>query len=93
MVAREQEQPCFIEIPWALTDINEKLLEIELQLFGDVNMFGTSAVACTVIKQSSSSTQCFISSKSHMSNKSTLISKLELVAAVMGANLAKNKQN
>lgn len=55
-------------------------------------MFETSAVACTVIKQSSSSTQCFISSKSRMSNKSTLIPKLELVATVMVANLAKNIQ-
>ena len=37
-VAWDQYLPCFIEIPRAITNINQKLLEIVLHLFGDASM-------------------------------------------------------
>lgn len=42
--------PRFVEIPRAIININEKLLEIELHLFEDETIIVTSAVACAVIK-------------------------------------------
>lgn len=70
-----------------------KLLEIELHLFGDATIIGTSAVAFTVVKECSSTTQGFISNKSHPSKKNTSAPRLELFADGMVANLAKNIQN
>lgn len=46
----EQDLSSFTEIVGAITNINEKHLEIELHLFGDAGLFGTSAVANAVIK-------------------------------------------
>ena len=46
----EQDLPSFTDIVGAITNINEKHLEIELHLFGDAGLFGTSAVANAVIK-------------------------------------------
>ena len=89
----EKVLPRYIEIPRTITSIQEKIKEIELHLFGDASIIGTSAVAYTVIKQSSSTTQGFISSKSRLSKKNTSIPRLELIAAVMVANLSSNIQN
>ena len=47
------------------------------KLFGDASIIGTSAVAYAVIKQTSSKTQGFISSKSRLSKKNTSILRLE----------------
>ena len=52
-VVWDQYLPCLIEIPRAITNINQKLLEIALHLFGDASMIGTRAVAYDLIKQSS----------------------------------------
>ena len=62
-------------------------------LFGDASLIGTSAVAYTVIKQCSSIKQSFISSLSHLSKKSTSISRLYLVAIAMVVNLAETIWN
>ena len=66
---------------------------MELHLFGDASITGTSAVAYAVIHQTSATKQGFISSKSRLSKKNTSIPRLELVAAVMAANLAENIRN
>ena len=83
----------YIEIPRSITSIQEKIKEIELHLFEDASIIGTSAVAYAVIKQSSSTTQGFISSQSRLSKKNTSVPRLELIAAVMVANLSSNIQN
>ena len=49
-IAWEQDLPRFIEISRAITNINEKLLEIKIRLFGDESIIGTSAIAYAVIK-------------------------------------------
>ena len=49
-IAREQDLPRFIEITRVITNISEKLLEIELNLFGDASIIRTSAVAYAVVK-------------------------------------------
>ena len=89
----EKVLPRDIEIPRTITSIQEKIKEIELHLFGDASIIGTSAAVYAVIKQSSSTTQGFTSSKSRLSKKNTSIPRLELIAAVMVANLSSNIQN
>ena len=89
----EKVLPRYIEIPRTITSIQEKIKEIEPHLFGDASIIGTSAVAFAVIKQSSSTTQGFISSKSRLSKKNTSIPRLELIAAVMVASLSSNIQS
>ena len=85
--------PPYVEIPRSLTNVQEKIREIELHLFGDASITGTSAVAYAVIHQTSATKQGFISSKSRLSKKNTSIPRLELIAAVMAANLAENIRN
>ena len=89
----EKVLPRHLEIPRTITSIQEKIKEIELRLFGDASIIGTSAVAYAVIKQSSSTTQGFITSMSRLSKKNISIPRLELIAAVMVANLSSNIQN
>ena len=60
----EKVLPSYVEIPRPITSVQEKIREIKLRLFGDASIIGTSAVAYTVIQQTSSKTQGFISSKS-----------------------------
>ena len=89
----EKVLPSYVEIPRSITSVQEKIKEIELHLFGDASIIGTSAVAYAVIQQTSSKTQGIISSKSRLSKKNTSIPRLELIAAVMVANLAENTTN
>ena len=46
----------YVEIPRPITSVQEKITEIELHLFGDASIIGTSAVAYVVIQQTSSTT-------------------------------------
>ena len=82
----EKVLPSYVEIPRPVTSVQEKIREIELHLFGNASVIGTSGVAYAVI-------QGFISSKSQLSKKNTSIPRLELIAAVMVANLAENITN
>ena len=83
----------FTKMPRYITSVQERIKEIELHLFGDASIIGTSAVAYSVIQQTSSKTQGIISSKSQLSKKNTSIPRLELIAAVMVTNLAQNITN
>ena len=55
--------PLYVEIPRLTTSFQEKIREIQFQLFGNANIIGTSAVAYAVIQQTSSTMQEFISCK------------------------------
>lgn len=58
-------------------------LEIELEIEPHLFENATSVVAYAVMKQTSSTTKGFISSKSRLSQKTTSIPRLELVRAMM----------
>ena len=47
----------FTKMPRYITSVQERIKEIELHLFGDASIIGTSAVAYSVIQQTSSKTQ------------------------------------
>ena len=89
----EKFLPSYFQIPRLITSVQKKIREIELLLFRDVSIIGTSTVAYTVTQQSSSTTQGFISGKSRLSKKNTSRLRLELIAAVMVKNLAENIAN
>ena len=66
---------------------------IELHLFADASNFTCSAVTVAVIEQSCGTVKGLLTSKSRISKKNTSIPRLELVAAHMAANMAKNIHN
>ena len=68
----EKVLPSYLEIPRLIIAIQEKIREIELLLFGNASIIGTSAIAYTVIQQTSSTTQGVISSKSRLSKKNII---------------------
>ena len=76
-----------------MTSVQERIKEIELHLFRDASIIGTSTVAYAVTQETSSKTQGIISSKSRLSKKNTSIPRLDLIATVMVANLAENITN
>ena len=90
---REKVLPSYLQIPRLITSAQKKIREIELLLFRDASIIGASTFAYTVIHQTSSTTQGFISGKPRLSKKNTSIPRLELIAAVMVENLAGNITN
>ena len=93
MVKDRKALPLYVEIPRPTTSFQEKIREIQLHLFGNANIIGTSAVAYAVIQQTSSTMQEFISCKLRLTKKNTFITRLELIAAVIVVNLAENITN
>ena len=89
----EKVLPSYLQIPRLITSVQKKIREIELLLFRDASIIGASTFAYTVIHQTSSTTQGFISGKPRLSKKKTSILRLELIAAVMVENLAGNITN
>ena len=79
----EKVLPSYLQIPRLITSVQKKIREIELLLFRDASIIGASTFANTVIHQTSSTTQGFISGKPRLSKKNTSIPRLELIAAVM----------
>ena len=90
---REKVLPSYLQIPRLITSAQKKIREIELLLFRDASIIGASTFAYTVIHQTSSTTQGFISGKPRLSKKNTSIPRLELIAAAMVENLAGNITN
>ena len=64
-----------------------------IHVFRDASLLGICAVAYAVIRQSSGTKQGLIISKSGLPKKQLTITRLELVAAQMVANLANNIRN
>ena len=67
---------------------------IDIHVLGDASLLGTYVVAYAVVRRSPPGTkQGMIASKSRLSKKQLTISRLELVAAQMAANLADKIRN
>ena len=62
-------------------------------MLADASNLACSAVTIAVIEQSSGTVKGLLTSKSRISKKNTSIPRLELVAAHMAANMAKNIHN
>ena len=75
MVKDRKVLPLYVEIPRPTTSFQEKIREIQLHLFGNANIIGTSAVAYAVIQQTSSTMQEFISCKLRLTKKNTFITR------------------
>ena len=68
----------------------EKTDAIDLHSFGDASHNGVSAVANAVVHQETDVNQGFVAAKARLAKKSLTISKKELVAGHMLANLVRN---
>ena len=92
MVKRKKYLASYGEIPRPIINVQEKIRETALHLFGDASTIGTSPVTYAIIQQTSTTTQRFISRKLLLSKKNISIPRLEFVA-VMVANLDENITN
>ena len=66
---------------------------IEMHVLGDSGLLGTWAAAYAVLEQPFGIKQGLIASKSRLLKKQLIIPRLELVVALMAANLAHNIWN
>ena len=82
-----------VKVPRSLVGNTSEVKAIELHLFADASNLACSAVTTAVIEQSSGTVKGLLASKSRISKKNTSIPRLELVAAHMAANMAKNIHN
>ena len=82
-----------VKVPRSLVGNTSEVKAIELHLFADASNLACSAVTIAVIEQSTDTVKGLLISKSRISKKNTLIPRLELVAAHMAANMAKNIHN
>ena len=76
-----------IEIP-RLISIRETITNIDIYLFSDASMNGVCTVAFAVIYQPNKISQGLITNKSRLAKRNLTISRLELIAAQMSANLS-----
>ena len=72
-----------------LAPYRESIKHVDLHLFTDASKIGTAAVVYTIVTQASGVTQALAAAKSRLSKKAT-IPRLELTAALLGANLLNN---
>ena len=84
------ELPEKIELPRSLPIQREKITNITLHAFGDASKDGVAAVLYAVVKQPSGTNQGLVASSCRLAKKETTIPRLELIAAVMAANLLEN---
>ena len=89
----EKKLPTKVNISKTINLHQEVLEMIDIHVFGDASLLGKCLAAYAVIRQSSTTKQGLIASKSRLSNKQLRIPSLELVAAQMVANLANNIRN
>ena len=82
-----------VKVPRSLVGNSSEVKAIELHLFADASNLACSAVTIAVIEQSSGTVKRLLTSKSRISKKNTSIPRIELVAAHMAANMAKNIHN
>ena len=71
----------------------EEVTEIEQHTFGDASIEGVGAAVYAVVRQPSGTSQQLVTAKSRLAKRSLTISRLELVAALMAANLVVNVCN
>ena len=79
-----------IKVPRSVArDIN-KIKAVRLHVFADASNTACSAVAIAVVEHSTGFVKGLLTSKSRISKRNTSISRLELVAGQMAANMVKN---
>ena len=81
--------PRIATIPRPLAPYRENINYVDLHMFADASKIGTAAVVYAVVHQDSGVTQGLVAAKSRLSKKTT-IPRLELTAALVGANLHHN---
>ena len=86
----EKTFPAKIEVPRSISLKQERVDSIDIHMFGDATLIGTTAVAYATVNQPSGNEQGLLASKSRFSRKGLTIPRLELIAAQMVANLAEN---
>ena len=89
----ERSLPPEVVVPRLIVSHQEEVTAIELHSFGDASVEGVGAAVYAVIKQSSGTTQQLVTAKTRPAKRSVTLSRLELVAARMAANLAVNVSN
>ena len=87
-----KDLPRSVSFPRALVLHREEISFVDLHVFADASKIGTGAVTYAVIHQPSGVSQGIVAAKSRISKKTT-IPRLELIGAVMAANLLKNVRN
>ena len=78
------------EMPRSLTLKKEPINPVDLHIFGVASILGYCAVAYAVVSQPSKVIQGLVATKSRLSKKDITISRLELIATGIAANLATN---
>ena len=79
-----------IKIARSIPIKNEPITEIDIHLFSDVSIDGVCSVADAVAYQPNEVSQSLITSKSRLAKKKISRLRLELIAAHMSSNLARN---
>ena len=82
--------PAKIEVSRSINLKQEKVDSIDIHIFGDASLIGTSAVAYAIVNQPLGTKQGLLTNKSKLSKKGLTIPCLELIAAQMAANVAEN---
>ena len=77
-------------VPRAFRLQHEKIEAIDFHVFCDASIIGTAVALYAVIYQPSGTSQELVAAKSRFSKKNHTISRLELAAMHMAANLCKN---
>ena len=80
-------------VPRPITSYREPLLDVELHGFGDGSKEGVGAAVYTVVRQHSGTTNRLLAAKARLAKKGLTITRLELIAAHMAANLIANVKN
>ena len=78
------------EMPRSLTLKKEPINPVDLHIFGVASILGYCGVAYAVVSQPSKVIQGLVATKSRLSKKDITISRLELIATDIAANLATN---
>ena len=82
--------PSKITIPRSIPLLDANINLADIHVFGDSSIMGTYAVVYAVVFQPNGTQQNFIASKCCLAKQKLSISRLELVATHMAANLADN---
>ena len=89
----ERSLPGQVQVPSSLAGFKEAIEAIDLHAFGDTSSAGTTAAVYAVVHQASGVNQGLLAAKSRLAKKGLTIPRLELVSALMPANLAENVKN
>ena len=82
--------PHQIEVPKSIPLFKNSVQSVELNVFRDASKTGVSAAVYTIFRQIEGSSQRIIVSKRQFSKKDLSLTRFELVAVDMAANISEN---